>query len=428
MRSLKFTLFVGIGILFLSCGRRGPDDGSLTFWSSNNPEEMAFTRSYVDSWNAEYLDNPIALQPIPEGQSSEEIILAAVVGKTTPDIYANMWQGDVEDYALAGAIVPLDTLDGFLEFLYARCDSMVIEEVTSSDGHIYQIPWKVNPIMMMYNPDILQSSGVDTVPVTYSDFLTAAGKVSIDKNGDGYYDRWMGATEVSAIWWQRLFNFVPLYYAASGGAPLVKDGKAAFDNEYGIAVFAFLQEIYAHSYFPKEQMKGQVDPFIARRIAVRFTGPWAIQNVRMFKDDDLRFGFHAMPVPDKMEGPVYTYCDPKNIVIFSTCQNPEGAWRFLKTLLTVNADLELLKMSSQLPRRKDLLTDSLFIAYFDQNPEMQPFAEQSRYLRGIDSSPNMKEMLDLISQEYEACVVYGKKTPEEGIRAAAQAVNLMYRQ
>ena len=62
--------------------------------------------------------NTIHLQPIPEGQSSEEVILAAVVGKTTPDIYANMWQGNVEMFARAGVLIPLDTLQGFLEFIH----------------------------------------------------------------------------------------------------------------------------------------------------------------------------------------------------------------------------------------------------------------------------------------------------------------------
>ncbi len=94
------------------------------------------------------------MQPVPEGQSSEEVILAAVVGKTTPDIYANMWQGSVEMYAHAHDLIPLDTLKGFLEFINERCDSNVIKEITSSDGHIYQVPWKVNPIMTIYNKNL----------------------------------------------------------------------------------------------------------------------------------------------------------------------------------------------------------------------------------------------------------------------------------
>ena len=53
----------------------------------------------MGNWNDKNPSTPIHLQPIPEGQSSEEVILAAVVGKTTPDIYGNMWQGNVEMYA-----------------------------------------------------------------------------------------------------------------------------------------------------------------------------------------------------------------------------------------------------------------------------------------------------------------------------------------
>ena len=40
---------------------------------------------------------------------------------------------------------------------------------------------------------------------------------------------------------------------------------------------------------------------------------------------------------------------------------------------------------------------------------MKTFAEQSNYVKGTDASPVLKEIFDLISQEYEACVVYGCK-------------------
>jgi multiple sugar transport system substrate-binding protein len=122
-------------VLFLlvapSCQKEDRDDHQLIFWSSNNTEEINFTKKYVDAWNQEHIDIPVAFQLVPEGQSSEEVILAAVVGRTTPDIYANMWQGDVEDFALSGVLIALDTLDGFLQFLYERCDSQLIKEITS---------------------------------------------------------------------------------------------------------------------------------------------------------------------------------------------------------------------------------------------------------------------------------------------------------
>ena len=133
-----------------------------------------------------------------------------------------------------------------------------------------------------------------------------------------------------------------------------------------------------------------------------------------------------MPVPDDHKGPVYTYGDPKNIVIFNTCKNPQAAWEFIKTLIDENGDLKFLKISNQLPRRKNLDSNPAFDEYFNENPKMKIFAAQAKYVKGTDSSPVLKEVFDLISQQYEACVIYGKKTPEQAIKEAADAVNLLF--
>src|SRR5438477_5349243 len=147
IRLRQIWVFVILIVLIFSCTNTAVKNKELLFWCSNNNQEIKLCTEIKDKWNHDHADMPVHLQPIPEGQSSEEVILAAVVGKSTPDIYANMWQGNVEMYARAKALIPLDTLNGFLDFIYERCDSAVIKEVTSSDGHIYQVPWKVNPIM-----------------------------------------------------------------------------------------------------------------------------------------------------------------------------------------------------------------------------------------------------------------------------------------
>ena len=79
-----------------------------------------------------------------------------------------------------------------------------------------------------------------------------------------------------------------------------------------------------------------------------------------------------------------------------------------------------------MPRRKNLNKNPFFSEYFLKNPKMKIFADQSEYVRGTDASPVLKEIFDLISQQYEACVVYGMKTPEQAINDAADAVNLLF--
>jgi len=420
-----FCLIMSFALLSCSTGKRKNPD-SIIYWSSNNTEEIEFAKKMVDKWNRMNPDKKVIYQPVPEGQSSEEIILAAVVGKTTPDIYSNMWQGDVETYAQAGVLVALDTLEGFMDFIYERCDSGVVEEITSQDGHIYQLPWKINPIMLLYNRNIIRELGLKESPGSYSGFYAASEKFKKDRNGDGYVDQWFGYSEVIVTWWQRFFDFYPLYLAASGGAPLIKDNKAVFNNEYALWVFRFLRTLYERTYFARERISQRQDVFLSGTIATRFTGPWEIPHAEKFKPEGFEYDFSHMPVPDNHTGPVYTYGDPKNIVIFKTCTNPGLAWEFTKMISGKENDLELLNITNQLPRRKNLDTDTAFAEYFSKNPKMMPFGRQAKYVKGTDNALYLKEVFDLISQEYEASVVYGVKSPEIALDDAEKAINLLY--
>ena len=417
-----------MGLVFFSCVKQSMEqEDALVYWSSNNGGEIQFSKWAVDKWKADHPGQPFRYQPVPEGQSSEEIILAAVVAKTTPDIYSNIWQGAVEFYSSAGVLVPLDTLDGFMEFIRQRCNEETIQEITSSDGHIYQVPWKINPIMTIYNRRILQDLGLDSPPRSYSQYLNAAKNFQKDKDGDGYIDQWFGNTSVRLAWYQRLFNFYPLYLAASGGAPLIKDGKANFNNEHAIGTFRFLQELYRENYFSRQMQTAAQDMFVAEKYASKWTGPWEIQYLERFKREGFSYEFYNIPVPDGHTGPVYTYCDPKNIVIFNTCSNPQLAFEFIKYMVDEEGDLAFLKMTNQLPRRQGLDTLVGFQNFFAQNPKMQVFAEQAKYVRGVDNSEVLTEVFDIISQEYEACVLYQIKTPEKAIADAEKAVNVLLR-
>jgi len=424
---INIALLILIWLTLSSCNSGNESsDTKLIYWCSNNSYEIQFAKLKTEKWNKNNRDVSVKYQPVPEGRSSEEIILAAVVGKTTPDIYSNMWQGDVEAYAQAKVLVALDTLKGFMDFLNERCDSEVIEEIRSLDGHIYQIPWKINPIMLIYNEKMIADLGSSVPPKSYSDFFRFSAKFQKDVNGDGYVDRWFGYSEVLVTWWQRFFDFYPLYLAASGGAPLVKGDKAVFNNEYGVGVFKFLRTLYKKNYFSKEQLSARQDVFLSEIIATRFTGPWEISHADKFKPKGFEYNFSAIPVPDDHQGPIYTYGDPKNIVIFKTCKNPQAAWEYVKTLIDSDGDLKLLELTNQLPRRKNINTDEYFSGYFNRNPKMKIFADQSKYVRGTDASPVLKEVFDLISQEYEACVIYGVKTPEQAVKDASDAVNLLF--
>ncbi len=90
--------------------------------------------------------------------------------------------------------------------------------------------------MLAYNVKMLREAGVDPASLrTYSGFLSAAKKLTRDRNGDGRVDQWMIYLNIEPIWWQRFFDFYTLYVAASCGRTLIEGNRAAFNNRAGVA-------------------------------------------------------------------------------------------------------------------------------------------------------------------------------------------------
>ncbi|ARA94157.1 ABC transporter substrate-binding protein [Rhodothermaceae bacterium RA] len=419
-----------LALALAACGRGdagGPATAEgpirLTYWSSQNPQERELARRLVEAWNAQNPDVQVTVQPIPAGQSSEEVLLAAVVAGTTPDLCSNIWPGIVSEFVRAGGVLRLDTLAGFDSLMQSRVPPALMEQFQTPEGHVYQIPWKSNPILMQYNVGLFREAGFETPPRTYTEFLEAAAKITKDLDGDGRYDRWIGYRDIQPIWHQRYFDFYAFYIAASGGRTLFEDGRLQLDTLASNRVFGFFQQLYRHGYFPKSKFQG--NPFVAEKTATEFVGPWNIAWLEENAPQGLVFDYAPLPVPDGYDGPRYTYGDYKNIAIFSSTKHPEAAWRFAKYLVSRQADLLLLEIATQIPIRRDLLTDSTFVAFFERNPRLVPFAEQVPATRGIEEVEGLPEILDAIARPFEAAAVYDAYPPEEATRRAAERIRVI---
>ena len=428
-RTLVRGAVIACGALGLACGPRpgtGPANGAgitLTYWPAPNPQEIQLADTLVRIWNTLHPEIHVDMQPIPVSISTEEVLLAAIAGKTTPDVCSNIWPGALHDYTQAGGLVRLDAFPDFDSVMAARTPRELLEQFRAGDGHFYEVPWKTNPVMMIYNRRLLREAGVDTVPATYGAYLAAGALVAAHAYPQGAGSVWMGERDVRPLWWQKFFDFFPFYIAASGGKTLFTGSKATFDDSSAAEVMGFFRDCYARGYFPRTFFPGH-DPFLLEEKATHFSGPWEVAAIRKFAPQ-MDFGVAPIPVPDGHRGPVYTYGDYKNISIFSTTAHRREAWEFVKFLVEARHDLLLLRVCDQIPVRGDLLDNPLFARYFQENPPMVAFARQAVYTRNMDNVPDMKEILDAIAQEYESCAVYGRVPPAVAVRDAVRRTNLI---
>lgn len=418
-----FGLLIVISVFTPGCQKKNRENSdfiTLTLWTSNNPTEVEWTRRVVDLWNKENKKVQIKAQPIPEGKSSEEILMAAVIAKTTPDICANVSPAMIEQLRRAKALVCIDEIPELIEFLIKRVPDEALSNSRSPDKHLYHIPWKCNPIAVFYNKEIFEKAGVHP-PKNYSQWLFTAAKIK--EKLPGIYITFLDS---STTWWQRFFDFYPLYIAASGGKTLIdENGKPDINNEDALKAMTFLSENFEKGYTPMELPPG--DAFIEGKIAVKISGPWNVAIIAESKPE-LEYDVIPIPVPDDYpaNAPVYTYGDPKSIGIFSTTKHPAECAKFIMFMCSFENDALFLENCSQMVYRKDMLENERFKRIFEKYPILKKFAAIVPYTRGLDHNAHLLEIFDELSANYIDAILIRKYTPKEAIIKAQKRIeNIM---
>ncbi|NOZ74788.1 MAG: extracellular solute-binding protein [FCB group bacterium] len=406
-----FLVSAGLVSIF-GCGTQKQPD-YIEYWCASNTFEVEFARKIVDMWNADSSHRRVRLQPVPEGQSSEEVMLAAIVGKTTPDIYSNAWPGIIEQYRNADILVNFDQFNDFAEVLRGRVPEKLFHQFISPDGKYYQFPWKGNPLMMAYNQDLLVDWLGCDLPETYNDFFIISEKLKEKLQLTDRPSVWILDPNIMPIWWQRFFDFYPFYVAATQGRTFIDRNKEVqLDSPEGRLVFDFFRRGYESGLMPISIFKEDI--FLQNRLLFHITGPWSIAHYERFASDNFRWGYTPIPVPKPGMIP-YTYGDAKNIIIFKSSRFREDCWEFIKFMTSRKNDLIFLETTQQLPLRKDILRDKEFADFFNQHPQMRIFAEQIPNIVGVDQSLYMQEIFDMISKSWDALVVYGVEDIERGL-------------
>ena len=132
--------------------------GPITIWLSNNTFELEWGTAMVEAWNAENPDEEVTAQEIPAGRTSEEVIGAAITAGNAPCLIFNTAPAAVPQFQRQGGLVSLDSFPDGADYVAERTGDRA-EQYRSSDGGLYQMPWKANPVMIIYNRAIFEAAG-----------------------------------------------------------------------------------------------------------------------------------------------------------------------------------------------------------------------------------------------------------------------------
>jgi multiple sugar transport system substrate-binding protein len=399
---------------------------TLTYWPAANPVETRLATRLAVQWNAENPDVQVRVQPLPAGRSSEEVLLAAIVAKATPDISSNVSSALLARLVRAGSVVRLDDRVPTAARLEERTNATMLASLRMPNGGIYAFPWKTNPEMLMYNVDLLAKAGIDP-PRTHSELLDAFRRLARDTDGDGRLDRWAMWANLKTTWFERFYDFYPLYLASSGGRTLIADGRIIFDNDAAVAAMEVLRRGFSEGVLPRSNFSEGRDPFTDGTVAMKIIGSWFVRELDELKIAGLRYDVAPVPAADGTDADDrYAFADLRTIAIFSTTKHPDAAARFVAFLTSPAADRLLIEEASQLPYRRGLSSDSRFAAALARWPTLATYATYVERTRDLDLDPDVVEIFDLLSEAYEEAAVYGTRPVRESLtKAAAEAQRIL---
>ncbi len=395
---------------------------TLTYWPAANPQETKLANRLAAQWNRENPGVQVVVQPLPAGRSTEEVLLAAIVARATPDVSSNVSSALLSRLVRAGGVVRLDDIGPTAARLAERTTGAMLGSLRLPDGGIYAMPWKTNPEMLMYNVDLLKAAGVEP-PRNHTELMEAFRKLARDTDGDGRLDKWAMWAPLKVTWYERFFDFYPLYLASSGGKTLVANGEVLFDNDAARSAIDLLRRGFAEGLLPKANFQMGRDPFVDGTVAMKIIGCWFIPELELMKTPDLRYAVTPIPAADGSPASAsYAFADMRSIAIFSTTKHVDAAARFVAYLTSPEADRLLIEEASQLPFRRGLASDPRFTTALQRWPTLTSYAVHVERTRDLDIDPDIVEIFDLISEAYEASGIYGiVPVPVALTRAATEA-------
>ena len=150
------------------------EEGSLQVWLATGRDQAQVKRNLVNNEFTPDTGIAVELKLVAGGT-----LLPSILANQGPDVYHGLGQGDVINYAIRSAILPIEGFEDFEEAASSFNESAMIVlgmEDANGDMHYYGLPEAQGFSMMFVRVDILADLGID-VPRTWDDIMAAVPKL-----------------------------------------------------------------------------------------------------------------------------------------------------------------------------------------------------------------------------------------------------------
>lgn len=292
-------------------------EDAVEVWLTAGRDQSLVIRSMVDSMFSPKTDIAVDVKLVAAGT-----LLPSVLSNMGPDSFIGIGAGDVINYAIRSAVLPLDGFEGFEEIMTEFTDAARVpltlydydSATNTTTETVYGLPETMTFSMLFYRTDILADLGIE-IPRTWDDVLAAvtvlqANNMQIGLQRD--YDVW-------------LYQMGGERYADHGMRTGIDSNTALEAFEYYCrfyTMYSFPPTYDASNRFRTGEMPIVIGGYTAMYntltvFATEIQGLWDFTVMPGYVRDDGTFDNSAMAAIGA-------------VVMMNGCENQKNTWEFMK--------------------------------------------------------------------------------------------------
>lgn len=328
----------------------------------------------------------------------EEKYLTGIASNNGPDV-GYMYMEMMSDFIEMGALEPFDSY-----LTDADRDNFYYLDKGVINGKQFAMPIVVGSARVMYyNKDILKQAGVDTVPSTWDEFLTASRAIKA-KGITPFQQQWGDKSKgaMNAI-------FFPYLWQAGGNIFNEAGDKAVFNSPEGIKAAQFLYDMKTEGIIPASTTSMSEDQVLEafKKGELAFAVSPTNRGGE-FTEAGIDWGF-ITSLQDKQGG---TFAAADSLVLISSSKNKELAAKLVTHMLSGPSMTAFHEMAPFPPVGKDE-------AYHDDKNFKRVYEEDQASLVTLPAVKGSAAIYDHLYKNLQLMML-GELTPEAALNEAAK--------
>lgn len=405
MKKNRAWMFTGVAVSALTIAGIAQAATEVRVIVSHYSDQTApIFEAMAEEFEAANPDIDIIIEDVAWG-ALQQRLTTDIAGGTAPDIsiIGTRW---LVDFVENDIVEPLDS------FMTDDVRGRFIETFmapSTIDGQIYGLPVAASARAMYYNQDLLDQAGVD-VPTTWDELKVAAEGVSA--LGDDIYGFGLqggGDTETDAYWYYSLWTH---------GGDIIVDGKSGIGSEQAIEAATVYKDLVDSGLTQPgvtNYNRQDVESMLKQgKVGMILSGPW-LRGQMKEEAPDVNYGIAPIPMGSDQA----TYGVTDSIVVFSSSDVKEEAWKFLsESAFTDKWRNEFTIKEGFLPVFKSVAEDPTFA----DDPQLKAFTDMLPYARFAPLVANWQEMADTTKSALQT-IYLGEAEPGTAMPDAAAKID-----